>query len=240
LDRSLARELDRSESPDLVEQAHAFATGELSPELAEAPTAPRPPREHDWRDVFAGQDLIYRPFGVRLDSGGIGKGLAADLVAELLRGAPAWMVDCGGDLRIGGTDRRPRAVNVRDPLDRHRIVHQLHVTSGAVATSGVTRRSWDHDGVRSHHLIDPRTGLPAATGVLQVTALAPTGVEAEVLAKMALLAGPERAHAALEHGGVVICENGTVELVPPPAMRRSPLGERRAAKFALPNRRGHA
>jgi thiamine biosynthesis lipoprotein len=189
-----------------------------------------------WRDVRAGDGCVVRPAGVRLDSGGIGKGLAADLAAEFLRGAPSWMVDCGGDLRIGGTAGMARPVDVTDPLDPSRVIHRLHVTRGGVATSGVTRRSWDRDGVRSHHLIDPRTGQPADTGVLQVTALAPTTLEAEVLAKTALLSGPEQAHERLEHGGVIVCANGLVIMVPPPRVQQIARARRVRARFSTPGK----
>ncbi|MDQ8043472.1 MAG: FAD:protein FMN transferase [Patulibacter sp.] len=194
---------------------HALA-GEQALLDAHAPAA-------TWRDVRAGDGCVVRPAGLRLDSGGIGKGLAADLAAELLRGAPSWVVDCGGDLRIGGTAGQPRAVDITDPYDRSRVLHRLHVTRGGVATSGVTRRSWDQDGERRHHLIDPRTGRPADTGVLQVTALAPTALEAEVIAKTALLGGEAQAHTQLPHGGVIVCANGLVIVVPPPKVSQRPV-----------------
>ena len=78
-----------------------------------------------------------------------------------------------------------------------------------MATSGTTRRRWDG----GHHLIDPRTREPADTGVLQATAVAATGLEAEVLAKAAILAGPERAARTLSHGGVIVLAGGLVEVV---------------------------
>jgi thiamine biosynthesis lipoprotein len=189
-----------------------------------------------WREVRAAGGCVERPTGLRLDSGGIGKGLAADLAADVLRGAPSWVVDCGGDLRLGGTAGIPRPVDVTDPYDPSRVVHRLHVTRGGVATSGVTRRSWDVAGERRHHLIDPRTGRPAETGVLQVTALAPTALEAEVLAKTALLAGPELAHERLLHGGVIITENGLVTIVPPPRLAQAPRRRRVRAAFHVPGR----
>jgi thiamine biosynthesis lipoprotein len=58
------------------------------------------------------------------------------------------------------------------------------------ATSSVRRRRW---GGEHHHLIDPRTGLPARTGLEEVSVVAPSGVEAEVVAKTALLVGPDLA-----------------------------------------------
>lgn len=202
---------------------------------ASTPAMPNPDLDDAWRSVLASPDTVERPPGVRLDSGGIGKGLAADLAADVLRGAPAWLVDCGGDLRVGGTAGVARPVDVRDPIDGSQVIHRLHVTRGAVATSGVTRRVWEVDGVRSHHLIDPRTGEPADTGVLQVTALAPTALEAEVLAKTALLHGTDHAHEQLPHGGVVVTAAGHVLVVPPPKVHQGPRPRRRRrAQFHVP------
>lgn len=204
---------------------------------ATIPSIPNPLLDDAWPYVLASPDHVDRPRGVRIDSGGIGKGLAADLAAEVLRGAPSWLVDCGGDLRIGGTARQPRAVDVRDPVDGSQVIHRLHITRGAVATSGITRRAWETGsaGVVHHHLIDPRTGEPADTGVVQVTALAPTGLEAEVLAKTALLHGADHAHQALPHGGVVVTEQGHVLVVPPPAVHRARRARRQQrAAFHVP------
>ena len=70
-------------------------------------------------------------------------------------------------------------------------IHTLHVEDGAVATSGIDMRLWRApDGTPRHHLLDPSTGAPAWTGLISVTALAPTALEAEALAKAALLSGP--------------------------------------------------
>ncbi len=164
-----------------------------------------------WRAVRVEGGSVVRPVGVRLDSGGLGKGLAADLMAEALDGVHAWIVDCGGDLRVGGRADRTRTIQVLDPFDGDVVLHAFRVGRAAVATSGVTRRRW-RDG---HHLIDPRTGRPADTGVLQVTAVAPTGLQAEIVAKTAILAGPEHAARALIDGGVIVLAGGVVEIVPP-------------------------
>lgn len=162
-----------------------------------------------WTHVRTDERHVLRPVGVRLDSGGLGKGLAADIAAEILAELPAWAVDCAGDLRVGGSAGVPRLVRVTDPFDVERVIHSEHVTRGAVATSGITRRTWTTaDGRTAHHLIDPRTGVPAHTGIVQTTALAPTGLEAEIRAKTALLAGPVRARRALVHGGYFVTDDG--------------------------------
>ncbi|MTD45361.1 FAD:protein FMN transferase [Conexibacter sp. W3-3-2] len=199
----------------------------LDPTAAHDPraaTAPTWTADGAWRRVGVDGEHVVRPVGVRLDSGGIGKGLAADLAGELLAGLPAWAVDCGGDLRIGGSARVPRSIAISDPFHPGETVHELQVARGAVATSGTTRRAWTTTGTGAdaHHLVDPRTGRPADTGVVQVTALAPTALEAEVRAKTALLLGPARARRALPHGGVVVTSGGDVQVVPRPVRVRLP------------------
>jgi thiamine biosynthesis lipoprotein len=91
---------------------------------------------------------------------------------------------------------------------------------------------WDADGRPAHHLLDPSTGAPAWTGVLSATALAPTALEAEARAKAALLAGPAGARALLRrHGGVVVAEDGAVDVIGAAARRHTvvPLGALRGA-----------
>jgi thiamine biosynthesis lipoprotein len=158
---------------------------------------------------------VSRPPGVRIDSGGIAKGLLADLVGESLAHFEGFAVDCCGDLRVGGTAGRPRTVLVDDPAGGAPL-RELRIADGAAATSGITRRAWTgDDGLPAHQILDPATGRPAFTGVVQVTALAPTGLLAETCAKAALLSGPERAGAYLSFGGVIVEDGGTVRAVDP-------------------------
>jgi thiamine biosynthesis lipoprotein len=104
-------------------------------------------------------------------------------------------------------------VEVASPFDE-RTLHRFELGDGGVATSGIGRRSWiDPHGVPAHHLLDPGTGRPAFTGIVQATALAPTALEAETLAKAALLSGPTRARQWLGHGGVLVFENGGHEVI---------------------------
>ena len=96
-------------------------------------------------------------------------------------------------MRLGAAPGRPARVHVASPFDDSTL-HTFELAAGAVATSGIGKRSWTRpDGRPAHHLLDPATGEPAFTGVVQVTALAPTATEAEILSKAAVLSGPERA-----------------------------------------------
>lgn len=182
---------------------------------APQPQPARPRADGGWRRIVVDERArtISRPPGLRIDSGGLGKGLSADLVANTLSAHPAFAVDCAGDVRIGGTAGVARPVLVDDPFGGAPL-HELEIVDGAAATSGISRRSWrDSSGAVAHHLLDPSTGLPAWTGVVQATALAPTALEAEVLAKSALLAGPQRGRELLVHGGVLVLADGSADVV---------------------------
>ena len=177
-----------------------------------SPAGPRP--DAPWRriavDARAGS--VTRPAGVRLDPGGIAKGVFADELSSMLGAHHAFVVDCAGDMRLGGRARTPRCVHVASPFDDSTL-HTFELAAGAVATSGIGKRSWTRpDGRPAHHLLDPATGEPAFTGVVQATALAPTATEAEILSKAAALSGPERAADWLEHGGLVVLEDGNFEI----------------------------
>lgn len=198
-------------------------TAENRVELREALEAYRPPTApadvapaSRWREISVDEDagLIRRPRGVRIDTGGTGKGHAADLAGELLTGFETWAVDCGGDVRIGGNSGVEREVQVLGAFDDGQI-ETMTVRGGAVATSGLSSRIWrDEQGNSAHHLINPATGQPAFTGLVAATAAAPTAVEAETLAKIALLRGPEDAPAVLSrYGGITVDEDGTVERI---------------------------
>jgi FAD:protein FMN transferase len=204
--------LDAMESAGYARSRAGQERGPLTAALALAPArAPAVPAPGAaWRRISVAGDVVSRPAGTRLDLGGTAKGLAADRAAALLDGHATFAVDAGGDIVIGGTAGTPRQVTVDDPL-RGGAAHTFELAAGAVATSGLATRVWS-DGERfSHHLIDPATGRPAWTGVIQATAVAATGLEAETLAKTALLRGPSEGLDVLErNGGVLITDDGEV------------------------------
>lgn len=168
--------------------------------------------------------VLQRPRGVMLDPGGIAKGVFADELAARLDRFEAYAVDCAGDIRWGGTGGLERDIRVASPFGPETL-HTFRLGHGAVATSGIGKRSWlDADGRPAHHLLDPRSGRPAFTGLVQATALAPTAAEAETLAKAAVLSGPDGAARWLPHGGLFVREDGSYELVRPPAGASSAAG----------------
>jgi FAD:protein FMN transferase len=211
--------IDRLEANGYRASRSASTPAALAEALAAAPerrpAAPDP--EARWRQVIVDdiRGTIRRPAGLRLDSGGVGKGFAADAVASLLDGYSRFLIDCGGDIRVGGADAlvRPYSVQVENPVS-HRSAFSFVLRSGAVATSGIDVRIWrGADGRFAHHLIDPSTGDSAWTGLAGATALAPTAIEAETRSKAALLSGPVGARNVLAtHGGRIVHESGRGEL----------------------------
>jgi thiamine biosynthesis lipoprotein len=188
--------------------------------LALAPplrTPAGPSKAAAWRAVSTDRanSTVTRPPGVQLDGGGIVKGMFGDILASVLGRHEGFAIDAAGDVRFGGTASLVRPVRVAGPFGDS-ILHVFDVVKGAVATSGIGRRSWlDAAGRPAHHLLDPATGRPAFTGVVQVTAFAPSGVAAEALCKQALLSGPDRAAGLLIYGGLVVYDDASFDVVDP-------------------------
>ena len=108
--------------------------------------------------VDARDAVVQLPAGTTLDPGGLGKGLAADIVAEelLSAGASGALVEIGGDLRVAGEPPTGDGwtIGIRSAVDGepHRVAR---LTAGGVATSSSRLRTWRHEGRAYHHLIDP-------------------------------------------------------------------------------------
>jgi len=131
-------------------------------------------------------------------------------------------------VRIGGTRAasRPFQVDVQHPLTGD-VVMSMDLGGGGIATSGLDRNLWRRaDGSFAHHLLDPSTGEPAWTGLVGATATAPTALEAEAIAKSALLTGPDGARERLlEHGGLIVHDDGTAEHIAPTPISSVPSEE---------------
>jgi FAD:protein FMN transferase len=139
--------------------------------------------------------VFFTQPGVRIDLGGIGKGYAVDRGIEILqaRGIVHALVTAGGDSRIIG-DRfgKPWIVGIRHPDDKTRVIAKIPLVDTAMSTSGDYERYFDEDGVRYHHIIDPRTGK-SASKVRSATMLASTATRTDGLSKTAFVLGAEEA-----------------------------------------------
>ncbi len=173
-----------------------------------------------WRGIRV--DTIRRrvtlPVGIKLDFGGIAKGMAVDAALERLRssGMSPAMVNAGGDLAVmgysPGSEQWPIAVPGREQYWTIPLHH------GAVATSGIAHRHWWQGQTLRHHLPDPRTGLPAQSDLWSVTVVTDRCEQAEVAAKVAFILGPQQGADFLRKyqiGGLLVRPDGSWETVEP-------------------------
>jgi thiamine biosynthesis lipoprotein len=171
-------------------------------------------------DVIIDAQMVCIPPGTGFDPGGIGKGLTADFVVERLvaLGATTVQVELGGDVRVHGPHWADSAwtVEVCDPSDRRSVIARLSVDEGALATSSVLGTTWEAHGDSHHHLIDASTGLPAITDLVSVTATSSELWWAEVVAKVAVMAGSADAPGIMrQHGcaGLMVDARGDVQAI---------------------------
>jgi len=177
-------------------------------------------------DGRRGTATVKRPAGLRFDLGGVGKGWIADRALNLLAQYPSAVVDADGDLAVRCAAGRQWSIAVDDPRNPGTALAILRLTAPTarmatrwgVATSGISIHRWSGDGVLRHHLIDPRTGAPAVTDVVQATVVAGTTLRAEALAKAAVIAGLHDGFALLGragvHGAVVLTDRGETLALP--------------------------
>ncbi|MEJ2200823.1 MAG: FAD:protein FMN transferase [Desulfuromonadaceae bacterium] len=140
-----------------------------------------------------GTRISKRAPDLQVDLGGIAKGYAVDQAIEALRraGVTHASVNAGGDIRLlGDRQGRPWRIGIQHPRHAQTILVTLELEQVAVVTSGDYERFFERDGIRYHHLFDPRSGFPARL-CQSVTVLAPSAAEADALATAAFVLGPE-------------------------------------------------
>ena len=147
--------------------------------------------------VDAGRHTVCLPADVSLDLGATAKALCADRAAARIAAERSCgvVVALGGDVAVGGPPP-PEGWQIALTDDaRHATGHPsvpvVTLWRGGMATSGTTARSWDVGGVRMHHIVDPRTGLPADPHWRSVTVAAATRVEANTFATASVVWGDE-------------------------------------------------
>jgi len=193
--------------------------------LAENPVVPSEREIHEllplvnYKLVVLSGARIFLPLkGMRLDLGGIAKGYAVDNAIHLLRrkGLKEMIVDIGGNLGIywEGThllDSTKATIYIRHPRRDDEFFGSFDVGTGGVSTSGDYQRFLVHEGVRYHHILDPKTGQPVRT-MVSVTVVAPTATMADALSTTAFVLGREKGMRLIEElpevDGIMIFEQG--------------------------------
>ncbi|MEJ6514388.1 MAG: FAD:protein FMN transferase [Acidimicrobiia bacterium] len=152
---------------------------------------------------------VTLPAGLTLDPGGLGKGLAADIVASELRelGAEGVCVSIGGDIRCSGIGPINGAwsIPVASPFPLSDILATGTLFDGAIATSSLDAKTWSVGNKAMHHVLSPKTGQPLPRSldqVIQTTVIGAEAVWAEVFATVALVAGVSEGFARIEAAGL--------------------------------------
>ena len=170
----------------------------------------------DGRDLTLDQPgrkaMLQKP-GQRIDLGGIAKGYAADGLRQRLRqrGVRRALLDLGGTVVTLGC-RLP--VGIRNPFRPGGApLGTLMLDDSCVVTSGVYERFVCIEGRRYHHIVDPRTGFPAQSGLVSVSLVGQDGTALDAMATAALILGPEQSVpllAALDMEAVFVTTHGQV------------------------------
>lgn len=186
-------------------------------------------------ELDAGRSTLFLPRpGMRIGIGAIGKGYGVDRAAGAIRsrGIERYLVDGGGDVRLASPPEAPPwTVGIAHPRRRGRLFAAVRLRRGAVVTSGDYEAYFERDGLRHHHILDPRTGRPARRSVA-VTVLAPTATDADALATGLFVLGPRRGLELVEElpdtealflapDLSVHVSRGFPELLPPPPPART-------------------
>lgn len=168
--------------------------------------------------VHNGHGTVRLDPGVGFDPGGIGKGLAADIVVEriLAGGAKGVLVNVGGDLRVEGAAPEGElwVVSVREPTVSDGEIVRIGLIRGALATSTTRRRRWSSGGSERHHLLDPRTGDPLRETFQLVGAVAEEGWWAEAATKSVMVGAAANLAGGTEIAWFGVDESGVRHISP--------------------------
>jgi FAD:protein FMN transferase len=166
-----------------------------------------------------GHEVVKKTAALEIDLGGVAKGYALDRAIAVLQAAGIRhaSVNAGGDLRLlGDRGDRPWRIGIQHPRRSDELLATLDLTDTSVVTSGDYERFFELDGVRYHHLFDPKTGRPAH-GCQSVTVVTDQAMRADALATAAFVLGPERGLAFLEQQqveGILVSATGEVLVTP--------------------------
>lgn len=161
----------------------------------------------NYKDVIideAAKTIKLAKEGMVLDMGGIGKGYAADRIADYLKeqGLDSAMINLGGSSIIALGDKpngSPWNIGLQDPdQSRGTQLGTIKISDEVIDASGVYERYFMQDGVRYHHILDPRTGFPSQNGLKSITIMSPTATDADALSTGVFLMGLEEGLSYLE------------------------------------------
>lgn len=158
---------------------------------------------------------FLRRNGQQIDLGGIAKGYAADEAVRILKknNVHNALINFGGTVIAVGREQK---IGIQNPFQKNGVsMADIMVKNKAVVTSGSYEQGFFFEGVRYHHIIDPRTGRPADSGLLSVTLIGDSAMELDALATGICVLGEKNALPLLERYGieaVFISNDGEIKI----------------------------
>ena len=185
-----SRAFDPTLLPALIAEGYSHS---LVTDKATSALPPSVAKRGNLAAIVVNETSVCLPVGTTLDSGGVGKGLAADLAVEsaLEHGALGVMVEVGGDIRVTGSSPRGDTwrLAIEDPRDPSRRLSVVELKDCGIATSTTMKRRFHAGGKATHHIINPKTLTSAESDTLQATVIAPNAADAEMFTKIAFVEG---------------------------------------------------
>lgn len=199
----------------LTDGAYDYTLGTLT-ELWDVTENTAPPSEvkvnealaHCGRDKIklSGSRISKLDVGVKVDFGGIGKGMAAQQLLEYLDTTDVeyGLVSVGGNIGVFGkkSDGEDYKIGIRNPRKTDDVIGYCYIASGFVSVSGDYERYFEYDGKRYHHIIDPKTGYPAESGVASVAVISPNGAAADALSTALFVMGVDKSMELYENESI--------------------------------------
>ena len=203
VEKEKAKTEDTAAKPEKATVPEAGDGGGVTdqPATAEEPAAADQPaavaQETEAADKSAQTLVLFGASGMEIDLGGIAKGFTSSRVMEVFReyGIEHGLVSLGGNVQALGTKEngKPWRVAIQNPESELDYLGILDIEDKCVITSGGYERFFEKDGVRYHHIIDPRTGYPADSGIISATIISKDGTLADGLSTSLFIMGKDQA-----------------------------------------------
>jgi len=150
----------------------------------------------NYKNIAVENNIVSVKNDIKIDLGGIAKGFTSNRIMEIFKenNITSGLVSLGGNVQAFGSkpNKEKWKIGIQNPDDESSYIGTLKIEDTAVITSGGYHRFFEKDGITYHHIIDPKTGFPAKSGVKSVTIISKNGTLADGLSTSLFIMGLEK------------------------------------------------